>query len=690
MLDAIADNGRKNCSPPAGQGETALAAADHPLEATAKHRGSTRREPSVTDWPVCGRSSGIETVSESDDFLEAALTSVADAVIITDGNGHIRFINPVAQALTGWSAESARHEPLTAVFRVVNERTRAPVDDPLARVFKTGRVLGLANHVVLLSKDGREIPIDDSAAPVKLRHGRVAGAVLVFRDISERRRAEQSAAWLTSLVESSEDAIISKSIDGTITSWNPAAERLYGHTASEIIGRSIMTIVPPELEAEERDILARLRRGERIEHFDTVRVAKDGQRIDVSLTISPIRNEAGEVGGASKIARDIRKRKELEARIREEQRLKDEFLATLGHELRNPLAPIHSSAELLSRLSLPEPRAVSAVGVIRRQTRQLMRQVDDLLDVARITQGRITLEAATVDLSDVIAQGIEAVQPLIQERRHQLTEIWNSRPLIVRGDRARLIQCISNIVGNAAKYTDPGGKIRISARADEGRAVIEIADNGRGIAPELLPQVFDLFVQGSRTLDRAEGGLGIGLAIVKRLIEMHGGEVTARSEALGRGSTFEVRLPLVETPEPALADSVDFKAPQRRVLIIDDNSDAANSLAALLTLRGHETRVAHSAREALDRVEAFEPEVVLLDIGLPGTDGYEIARRLRANSRFAGLRLVAVTGYGQTDDRQRALAAGFDDHLVKPADLATLERAVSWKSAGKRVASEDT
>lgn len=618
----------------------------------------------------------------SENVLVAALTSVGDAVMVTDERGRITFINPVAEALTGWPAEKARQQPLAAVFRIVNERTRAPVDDPVAKVLETGAVQGLANHTILLSKDGREIPIDDSAAPVKLKDGRTIGAVLVFRDISERRRAELGASWLAAIVECSDDAIISKSIDGTITSWNPAAERLYGYAASEIVGRSIMTIVPRELATEELDILARLRRGERIEHFDTVRIAKDGRRIDVSLTISPVRDEEGTVIGASKIARDIGKRKELEARLKEEQRLKDEFLATLGHELRNPIAPIHTAAELLLRLSLPDPRATAAVGVIQRQTRQLRRLVDDLLDLARVTQGRIDLRTARVDLSEVIAHGVEMVDPLIREKRHQLIEVWNARPLFVRGDKARLIQCISNIVGNAAKYTDPGGQIRISIRSDGDQAVIEIADNGAGIAPELLPRVFDLFVQGSRSLDRAEGGLGIGLSMVKRIVELHGGEVCARSEGPRLGSTFELRLPLAQRSAPEGAEPIAVEAPRRRVLVVDDNADAANSLGMLLTLRGHETQVVHSAREALATVQAFRPEAVLLDVGLPEMDGYELARRLRAMTELRGVRLIALTGYGQAGDFQSARAAGFDDHLVKPADLTALERALAGMPRG--------
>ncbi|HVS78148.1 MAG TPA: ATP-binding protein, partial [Steroidobacteraceae bacterium] len=249
--------------------------------------------------------------------------------------------------------------------------------------------------------------------------------------------------------------------------------------------------------------------------------------------------------------------------------------------------------------------------------------------------------------------------------------------LHVSGDFTRLVQCVANLLSNAVKYTDPGGEIQVRTRAEDASAVIEITDNGLGIPPDLLPRVFDIFVQGDDASERAQGGLGAGLAIVKRLVELHGGSVTARSPGAGRGSTFEIRLPRLERPQPVIADEATFKAVPRRVLVVDDNVDAANSLAMLLGLRGHETQVAFSAWEALERIGSFQPEVVLLDVGLPETNGYELARRLRATPRLHGLRLIAVTGYGQAEDQQRALAAGFDAHVVKPVNLAALERALA-------------
>ena len=376
--------------------------------------------------------------------------------------------------------------------------------------------------------------------------------------------------------------------------------------------------------------------------------------------------------------REIEQRKRIEQALDEANRRKDEFLAMLAHELRNPLAPIAIAGELLARTVGEDARTQTAIGMIKRQATQLTRLVDDLLDVSRITQGRIQLQKRPVDLAAVIAQAIETIEPQLREKRHKLSLFAASyEPLHVDGDSTRLVQCVANVLANAVKYTEPGGEIRVQTSRDEASAVIEITDNGTGIAPELLPQVFDLFVQSDRTLDRSQGGLGIGLAVVKRLVEMHGGEVRGRSEGIGRGSTFEIRLPRVARPEPAAADGTDIKVAPRRVLIVDDNVDAATSLSMLLTLRGHETQVAYGAKEALTLIETFEPDVGLLDIGLPEMNGYELAARLRASPGLNGLRLVALTGYGQAEDSQRAYAAGFDDHLVKPVDLTALERALA-------------
>ena len=615
---------------------------------------------------------------EQNNVLNAALASIGDAVIVVDEKAQVAFLNPIAEALTGWSATEAMQRPLSQIFHIVNERTRAPVENPVDKVLQSGLVQGLANHTVLLTKDGREVPIDDSAAPIRTADGLIVGIVLVFRDITERRRAELRSAWLASIVETSDDAIITKRIDGLIVSWNPAAQRLLGYSAEEIIGQSIMTIIPPELREEEKHIMERLRRGERIEHFDTVRLTKQGQHVELSLTISPLKNSEGEVVGASKIARDVGRRKALEKRLLDEYRLKDEFLAMLAHELRNPLAPLRTASEILAQVPAKEASSELAVATINRQVTHLTRLVDDLLDVSRITQGRIHLLCDPIDLASVIAQAVETVEPQLREKQHRLSVIAATgyQPLYVNGDFARLVQCIGNVLSNAAKFTDPGGEISVRTREENSTAVVEISDNGIGIDPELLPKIFDLFVQGDRTLDRSEGGLGIGLAIVKRLVQMHDGEVTASSVGRGQGSTLEIRLPRVAKPHARSPAAPTFKPSARRVLIVDDNTDAANSLAALLNLKGHETRAVYSGREALECFESFKPDVALIDIGLPEMDGYELVRRLRASAKGMRPRLVALTGYGQTEDRERARAAGFDDHLIKPVGLPELEGAL--------------
>ncbi|MDR7269982.1 PAS domain S-box-containing protein [Pelomonas saccharophila] len=386
-------------------------------------------------------------------------------------------------------------------------------------------------------------------------------------------------------------------------------------------------------------------------------------------------NEAGEAVRLSGISFDMTERKRMEETLRESDRRKDEFLAMLAHELRNPLAPIRNAAELMLRTTQPGAPQRRAVEIIDRQVQQMTRMVDDLLDVSRVTHGRIEIEREPVGLRGVIAAAVEAVGPAMLERRHRL-QVVSDLPLTVRGDAARLQQCLVNLLSNAAKYTDPGGEIRLELAREGDEAVMRVQDSGVGIAADMLPAVFDLFVQSARTLDRAEGGLGIGLSVVRRLVEMHGGRVAARSAGVGQGATFEMRLPLLLQPPVAAPLPADLPETPRRVLLIDDNEDAAESLAMMLRADGHEVRTGFGPQDALTLAAAWRPDVVLLDIGLPGMDGYEVARRLRAAPAGAPLRLVALTGYGQPEDIQRSAEAGFDGHLVKPVGLDALAKAL--------------
>jgi PAS domain S-box-containing protein len=375
--------------------------------------------------------------------------------------------------------------------------------------------------------------------------------------------------------------------------------------------------------------------------------------------------------------RDISAHVEARMALESADRQKNEFLAMLAHELRNPLAPIRNAGEILSRTLPADSPGHVMVAMVKRQVAQLTRLVDDLLDVSRITQGRVELQLRPLELGSVISQAIETAEPLFQARRHEVSIISSYRTLYVNGDMTRLVQCVVNILTNAAKYTDSSGKIRVETGASGTDAVITIADSGAGISAELLPRVFDLFVQGERTLDRSLGGLGIGLSVARRLIEMHGGRITAASPGLGQGATFEIHLPRVERPQESASRGEGIKAASRRILIVDDNADAANSLAQVLGLDGHITEPVYSAQEALSRASSFAPEVVLLDLGLPEMDGYEVARRLRERPEFAAVRMIALTGYGQSENVRRSWQAGFDDHLTKPVDLAALDRVLA-------------
>lgn len=483
-------------------------------------------------------------------------------------------------------------------------------------------------------------------------------------------------ARLAAIVESSDDAIVSKNLQGVVQSWNGGAEQIFGYRAGEMIGQPITRIIPPHLHDEETHILGKLRRGERINHYETVRITKDGRLIDVSLTVSPIRDATGRIVGASKVARDITRQKQAEKALVDADRRKTEFLAMLAHELRNPLDAIHNAVQLL-HTATGEDQQNRGRAIIERQTGKLTRLISALLDVSRITQGKIQLRKEPVEASVVIAAAVETVQPLMTGHRHELRVSYEEEPLRLTADPARLEQILVNLLTNAGKYTEPGGCITVTARRDAATAIIKVRDNGIGMSPDTLSRAFELFSQNAPTLDRSDGGLGIGLTLVKRLTEMHGGSIEASSEGPGRGSEFTLRLPLDETageaPSPTVATTATpFFGPSRRVLIVDDNRDSAEALSQLLTITGHQVQTAYDGATALQSAAAFQPDVILLDIGLPGMDGYEVAKRLRQQPEFGQILLVAVSGYCQEQDRKRSREAGFDHHLAKPIDHETL------------------
>lgn len=615
-----------------------------------------------------------DSLRRQSQILEVTLASIGEAVIVTDIHGRPSYMNTVAEALTGWTTESAKGLDLTRIFPVINEYNREPVEDLVAKVLRTGVIHGVANHTLLIRRDGREIPIENSAAPIRTSTGALFGVVLVFKDVTARRRAEHERGWLAALVESSNDAIVSKSLDGQITSWNPAAERLFGYTAGEAIGHSIMLIIPPELREEERELLARLRAGERIEHFETLRITRDGRRLEVSLTVSPIKDQSGRIVGASKIARDISERKQNDRLAREAERRKDEFLATLSHELRNPLAPIRNATHILCKKEHSDPEGKLACTIIDRQLRQLTRLVDDLLDISRVTNGGLELISEPFDLRALLRTLQTSLQPAFTANTQTLRLLLPEDPLYVEADRARLMQVFTNLLTNANKYTPDGGLIEVEGSRENDRVLISVRDTGIGIAPEMLDRVFELFAQVDRSSQRSRGGLGIGLTLAQRLIHAHGGRIRVRSDGPGKGSEFIVELRASAAPaivRPVLTDNR-LRRVSRKVLVVDDNIDSAVTLSALLDSFGHNTRVAHSGRSALDIAEIFRPDVVILDIGMPEMDGYETARELRALYGSQAIRLIALTGWVDAGDRARAEGTGFDAYVVKPSDLGTL------------------
>jgi PAS domain S-box-containing protein len=988
-----------DCGVAVGVLVTDLTSQKHHEELSAAHQALQESEAELQSQRAA--------LFEERELLRVTLASIGDAVITTDTDGRVTSLNAVAAGLTGWTEQEAVGKPLDAVFRIVNEKTRDAVENPATRALRDGVVVGLANHTVLLAKDGTNRPIDDSAAPIWDASGRVVGCVLTFRDISERRMADDAiraseeryrrtldeiavptllhadddriylvnkawteitgydlshiptiGAWTEraygmrhasvkeyidtlfdagvrvdngewevttatgqkrvwhfystpvgvesggqrmlvstavdvtvqkeaerqlraseeryrTLVEQvREHAIFGTDLAGRATTWNEGVRRVLGFEEAEFIGQDLVeTIYNPEDVATgvvQRELDEAAAKGS-VSNDRWMR-RKDGTQFWAAGITTARRDEAGRIVGFTKVMRDQTDRKRLEDDLRSSQgrlmaeagaltrlneassrlwqmpdlseglhemltatidllgadmgniqlleggilriavqhgfkpdfleffrevttaddsacgralragartlvedietdtlyeplrriaraagyrgvqstplmgrdgkplgmisthfrsphrpdeqdlrrldlyvrqaadfiercnaeqvlrqyaqdlaeadRRKDEFLAMLAHELRNPLAPIRNAATVLRRTNGSDREVIGqATEMIERQLNQMVRFVDDLLDVSRVSRGTIELRKQQTELASVIHHAVEAARPAYDGRGHELTLTLSKEPVYLDVDPARLAQVVGNLLSNASKFTDPGGHISLTAGREGQQAVVRVRDTGIGIAPENLSRIFDLFTQLDTSLERSQSGLGIGLTLVKRLVEMHGGTIEAYSPGIGQGSEFVVRLPVLEmASKPLPPDSGNARPPQvnaRRILVVDDNHDSATSLAMLLKLSGHETHTAHDGLEAIETAAAIRPDVVLLDIGMPKLNGYEAAREIRQQAWGKNILLVALTGWGQEENQQRSREAGFNGHLVKPVELSALIRILAESQSGR-------
>ncbi len=732
------------------------------------------------------------------EWFQITLSSIGDAVITTNAQGMVTFMNPIAEVMTGWETAEAIGLPLSRIFTLINEQTGERVEPPVAQVIRDGHNVGLTEPRSLVRRDGSVTAIEDTAGPIRDRSGTLTGAVMVFHDvtaqrkaeaalnasevryrtifnqaavgiavtdllgrfiqvnqkfgdifgysiealqkltflqlthppdlllaqdsvdklvraelsdqtletrcvrsdgaviwtlstitlvkdavgrpqhlvgiledITHRKRAEEAQARLVAVIASSDDSIISMTLEGVVLSWNRGAEIMYGYSPKEAIGSTTQALIPPDRLDEEPSILARIRRGERIEHFETVRKRKDGTYFDVSIAVSPIEDTRGRIIGASKITRDITQSKRIETALRETDRRKDEFLATLAHELRNPLAPIRQAALISESEHATEAQRRWSHNVITRQVHHMSLLLDDLLDISRITRGTLQLRPENTELADILEAAVETARPVIDAKRHTFTIEAPEESVQFLADPLRIAQILSNLLTNAAKYTDPGGAIQLRVGCDRKNIVFVVKDSGIGIAADSLKNIFGMFSQVKSSTDRSEGGLGIGLALTKGLVDLHGGHIEARSAGAGLGSEFIVRLSRRDAhiPPQALPGTAGrVPGASRRILIADDNQDAAESLGMLLEIDGHEVRVVHDGRAAVAAFTDFKPDAALLDIGMPQLSGYEVARIVRENLQQRSAVLVALTGWGQDRDKEQALAAGFNHHFTKPVE----------------------
>jgi PAS domain S-box-containing protein len=509
------------------------------------------------------------------------------------------------------------------------------------------------------------------------------------------------ATHLAAIIASSDDAIVSKTLEGVITSWNPGAQRIFGYTADEAVGQHIRLIIPRDQWAEEDEVLARIGRGERVDHFETIRRAKDGHLLNISLTISPIKDGSGRIVGASKVGRDITERmqsererdrllsleKESRRQAEEASRLKDEFLAVVSHELRSPLNAITGWASLLMMRHLDD-QTKRAVDTILRNAQTQTKLIADLLDVSRIVSGQLRLNVRPSQLVSVIEAAIEVVRPSADAKSIRIETAFDPATGLIAGDPDRLQQIFWNLLSNAVKFTQNGGRVHVRLQRMDSHVEIVVTDTGRGIDAKLLPFVFERFRQGDSSTTREYGGLGLGLAIVRHLVELHGGVVSAHSEGAGRGAEFTIQLPILARSRESAETQVHRRVGGNlsgtvpslaglRILVVDDEPDAREIVAAILGEAGAEIATASGSRQAIDLIERWKPDLLISDIGMPDESGYDLIRKMRAFSAGRGGQIpaIALTAYAHMQDRLKILSAGFQMHEpkpIEPIELATV------------------
>jgi len=626
----------------------------------------------------------IEELHDQRHWLFVTLSSIGDAVITTDAELRVTFLNPVAVALTGWTVQEGVGQPLHSVFRIINEESRQPVDNPAVPDLREGRICKLAKHSLLVAKDGTERPIDDSAAPIRNGGGTVAGVVLVFRDITQRRKTEaaleKALVYTDDIIATLREPFLVLNVDLRVKTANRAFYDSFHVTEGETENRLVYDLGNgqwdiPALRTLLDEVLSK---NKSVHDFEVVHTFPSLGRKTMLLNARPFPPQSKHPELILLAVEDVSALRERADELATANRNKDEFLATLAHELRNPLAPISNAVHYLGMDGLKITDVKTARDVIARQVSAMVRLVDDLLDVSRISRNKLDIRKERVELATVLESALESSRPLIEKSGHELTVSLPTEPVLLDADPIRLAQVFLNLLNNSAKYTKQGGRIWLAAERQGSDAVVSVRDSGVGIPADMLARVFDLFTQIGGSLERSQGGLGIGLTLVRRLVEMHDGNIEARSNGPDQGSEFVVRLPVFVPPPletPPKSDGPKAKALSGcRILVVDDNKDSADSLGHLLEIMGNDIRTAYDGLEAVEVAATFLPELILLDIGLPKLNGYEVARRVRQQPWGRDMILVALTGWGQDDDRRRSQEAGFNFHIVKPVELAALEK----------------